>query len=327
MCIRDSKKLLEIRDLIANDMTEFDRIKRFIENMCREDHFDDEAHQASLPSLEKAKRDGLAGAPHIRLSAKPSFLRPRCMPATLPSLWDQTPQAGTHAKDSVSACTVKGTQQAVTHAKGSVPACTAPNLSTAEEGERKLIQRDAVQYKEKFEDLWHHEKDGVRIPPAYCRKSGFKIGKMMKKKRAGCEEVCKQDFPKTRRLNLIPRVICPGVARTYKVNVKGRRNSLCLLLPRRRCAWFSGCSPSLAVWTGANTHIAPNYRIPLTKLTHDPECARNCLAKVSDRRLTTVAGLRACDLEFPGRRYLTFALDTLFVCSWSIDGPIIVDQQ
>ena len=46
------KTLLEIRDLIEHDMTEFDRIKRFIENMCREDHFDNEAHQASLPSLE-----------------------------------------------------------------------------------------------------------------------------------------------------------------------------------------------------------------------------------------------------------------------------------
>ena len=128
-----------------------------------------------------------------------------------------------------------------------------------------------------------------RVPHAYCRKTGLQIGKVIKRKRAGCEEVCKQDFPKTRRLNLIPRVICPGVARTYKVNVKGRRNSLCLLLARRRCAWFSGCSPTFAVWTGANTHIAPNFRIPLTQLTHDPECERQCLAKVSDRRLTLVA--------------------------------------
>ena len=137
---------------------------------------------------------------------------------------------------------------------------------------------------------WHHEKGGVRTPHAYCRKTGFKNRKViLSKKKRGCEEVCKQGFPKTRQLNLIPRVICPGVARTYKVNVKGRRNSLCLLLARRRCAWFSGCSPSFAVWTGANTHIAPNYRIPLTELTHDPECERQCLAKVSDRRLTIVA--------------------------------------
>ena len=65
----------------------------------------------------------------------------------------------------------------------------------------------------------------------------------MIKERACCEEVCKQDFPKTRRLNHVGRVICPGVARRFKAQVKGRRNSLCLLLPRRRCAWLSGCSP------------------------------------------------------------------------------------
>ena len=118
----------------------------------------------------------------------------------------------------------------------------------------------------------------------------MKIGKLvLRRMRIGCTELCKQDFPKTRRLTLIPRVICPGVARTYKVNVKGRRNSLCLLLPRRRCPWMSGCSPMFAVWTGANTNIAPNYRIPLTEHTHDPECQRQCLTKISDRRLTLVA--------------------------------------
>ena len=92
VCPYQYKTLLEIRDLIQHDMTEFDRIKRFIENMCQEDHFDNEAHQASLPSLEKAKSKGLAGASHIRLSAKPSFLQPRCMPATQPSLWETNMQ-------------------------------------------------------------------------------------------------------------------------------------------------------------------------------------------------------------------------------------------
>ena len=87
-CPYQYKTLLEIRNLIEHDVTEFDRIKRFIEHMCREDHFDNEAHQDSLPSLEKAKNEGLAGAPHFRLSAKPSFLQPRRMPATQPSLWD-----------------------------------------------------------------------------------------------------------------------------------------------------------------------------------------------------------------------------------------------
>ena len=191
--------------------------------------------------------------------------------------------------------------------------CASTLFRTAKECDEELLRDDAKDYKENFEEHaqyvfshvqhhWHHEKDGVRIPHAYCRKAGFKIGKAMMKKRACCEEVCKQDFPKTRRLNSVGRVICPGVARRYKAQVKGRRNSLCLLLPRRRCAWLSGCSPAFAVWTGSNTNIMPNYRIPLTEQTHDPECERECLTKVSDRRTAIVAqkGMRAATGDFSG---------------------------
>jgi len=87
-CPYQYKTLLEIRELIERDVTEVDRIQRFIQHMCREDHYDDDAHQQSLASLEKAKNDGLAGSPHIRISDKPSFLLPRRMPGTQPSLWD-----------------------------------------------------------------------------------------------------------------------------------------------------------------------------------------------------------------------------------------------
>ena len=68
------KTLLEIRDLIKNDMSSFERIKQYIAHMCREDHFDDKGHQDSLESLEKAKAAGLAGLPHFRIASKPSFL-------------------------------------------------------------------------------------------------------------------------------------------------------------------------------------------------------------------------------------------------------------
>ena len=82
------KSLVEIRELIERDMKEFDRIKRFIEHMCREDHYDDEKHQASVETLENAKASGLSGAPHVRISAKPLFLKHRVMPSQQPSLWD-----------------------------------------------------------------------------------------------------------------------------------------------------------------------------------------------------------------------------------------------
>ena len=86
------------------------------------------------------------------------------------------------------------------------------------------VRRDAKKYKEKFEEHaqfvfshvqhhWHALQDGVRVPLPYCRKTCMKHGKgAAKKRRQGCMEICKQDFPKTRRLNLVPRVLCPGVA-------------------------------------------------------------------------------------------------------------------
>ena len=90
------------------------------------------------------------------------------------------------------------------------------------------------------------------------------------------------------RFNLIPKVICPGVARKHKLSVKGRRNALCLLLAVRRCEWFSGTSPLYAGVMRSNSHIAPNFRIPLTEATHDAGCSSRCTS-VSDKRLCQIA--------------------------------------
>ena len=100
--------------------------------------------------------------------------------------------------------------------------------------------------------------------------------------------MCKQDFPMANRLNVVPRVICSGVAGRHKLSVQGRRNALCLLLAIRRCKWFSGTSPMYAAVMRSNSHIAPNFRIPLTESTHDPSCTSRCTA-VSDKRLCQIA--------------------------------------
>jgi hypothetical protein len=137
---------------------------------------------------------------------------------------------------------------------------------------------------------WHKDHDGERIPHPYCRKKGIARKKgMQKKKQHGYEEVCKQDYPKNHPINLIPRVICQGIARRHRLNVKGRRNALCLILARRRCRWLSGTSPMLSAWQCSNTHLQPSFRIPLMEETHDPSCQRNCVKGVSDRQLCALA--------------------------------------
>ena len=118
-------------------------------------------------------------------------------------------------------------------------------------------------------------KTGLRLPLSGCRS---------KKAR----NKCKGDFPQTKRLTLVPKVICRGNAKTYGLRPSGRRNALGSILTRRRCEWFSGCSPAMAIIFRCNTHTAPNYRMPPTDKTHDPRCTHDCLATDNCRLLTAI---------------------------------------
>ena len=125
---------------------------------------------------------------------------------------------------------------------------------------------------------WHNlAEDGkTRVPQPYCRDKKPRRPKKGAQKRHGKHEVCKQDFP--RKMNLIgPQVICAGLARKYGLKVKGRRNALSLIQTRRDCAWINGTSALLAVVFQSNTDIKPNFRVPLTRETHDKDCDVACL--------------------------------------------------
>ncbi len=100
---------------------------------------------------------------------------------------------------------------------------------------------------------------------------------------------CKARFPHRRRLSLKPKVVCPGNARRHDLRVSGRRNALGSILSTRRCPWSSGTTPSFAVVFRDNTHTGPNYRVPLLRQTHDPECTGECLTNHTLRRMTVAA--------------------------------------
>ena len=220
-----------------------DLMKRYVENLCSEDHLKHDEHQDNLIALESGWKDQYADNSNLPLCTKPSFY---------------------FNESSVSQWT---------------------RLSAAAPGEeiaawRTSIDEEAKRYKDKFEEdvqfvfsrtqhHWHNEKNGERVPLQYCRKKGDKHRLAKKKtKHAPCE-VCKQDFPKHKQINLIPKVICRGVARQHGLSIKGRRNALGLLLARRRCGWFSGTSAGFASVFKSNTHTVSNYRIPLMPETHD----------------------------------------------------------
>ena len=125
---------------------------------------------------------------------------------------------------------------------------------------------------------WHPKdpQTGVRYPIRAC----------MSKK---CKTTCKAKMPLTKRLNLVPKVICPGNARKHDLRVSGRRNSLGCILGLHRDQWFSGSMTRLFSLCGHNTHTGPNFRMPLLQSSHDKDCPGDCLQKHQVMKLVACA--------------------------------------
>ena len=98
---------------------------------------------------------------------------------------------------------------------------------------------------------------------------------------------CKAKFPK--KLNLVPKVICPGNCRKLDLRVSGRRNALGQVVGKRTDEWLSGTLGCLSGLLRCNTHTGPNHRVPLLPSTHDPECKKDCLSKKSLARMIACA--------------------------------------
>ena len=119
-------------------------------------------------------------------------------------------------------------------------------------------------------------KTGIRVPLSGCRSKKAK-------------HKCKGQFPFKKKLTLMPKIICRGNARQYGLRPSGRRNALGTILTRRRCMWLSGCAPAKAIIFRCNTHTAPNFRVPPTKKTHDPDCSHDCLKRDMAKLLTAIS--------------------------------------
>jgi len=80
-----------------------------------------------------------------------------------------------------------------------------------------------------------------------------------------------------------------GNCKHYGLKVAGRRNDLGVLLNIRKDQWFSGTAAGFAALFRDNTHTAPNCRIPLSSVTHDEDCAADCLTECSLTRMIAAA--------------------------------------
>ena len=129
------------------------------------------------------------------------------------------------------------------------------------------------------EHVHHRSKDGCSWKPlASCR----------------CKtdpQKCKHDFPMGTKHRDIVRAICPGNARVLGVPVRGRRNQLGAVLPRRTTPWTNGTRPAFAFVFRFNTDTRPNYRVPITADTHDFKlCQHSCVEdKKLQKRITAKA--------------------------------------
>ena len=272
------------RGIRPDDM--LNKVLAFVEHLQREDHFNDEQHQAELPRLEKTFHDNNSGvADSAHLSVKPQFMYSN---REAPYMWSRelvTRSAQSHwrsAQDaSRSAHGSEDSQQAFT-AQLAVALQEAECFSRTYEGHVQFI----------FSRVQHHwhalDEKGDRVPLKYCRLKG---------RSNRC--TCKAGFPKKvirdrngklKREKYRPRVVCQTVARELGLKTSGRRNALGSIVGRRRCEWFAQTSAILAGVGQSNSNVQCNYRVPITELTHDRDCSSpQCTTPATLRRLCLVA--------------------------------------
>ena len=251
------------RGIQPQDM--LDRVIHFVEHLQREDHFNNERHQRDLPKLEKEFHANNAGLPEsLHLSVKPQFMYSS---PDAPYMWADVSDPRT--------------------AKGNEDADWQQAFNEAD-SYRRLYEEDVQFVFSRVQHHWHalNEK-GDRVPLKYCRLKG-------RSSRCSCKaghpkKVIRDRHGKMKEEKYRARVVCQTVARELGLKTSGRRNALGSIAGRRRCEWFAQTSAILAGVARSNTNVQCNYRVPITKFTHDPDCtSSSCTGRASLRRLCLI---------------------------------------
>ena len=91
-----------------------------------------------------------------------------------------------------------------------------------------------------------------------------------------------------------PLLICEGLAKKFKLRCSGVRNWMGQMLLLRNEEWVNGTMPGLCVaFSGSNSDVKPNDRLPITEFTHEEACTRRrCLVRKNKLKRTTRATQR-----------------------------------
>jgi hypothetical protein len=187
------------------------RISSFVEHLHREDHYDNDKHEAAEPELEKQFMTNCDGPrENVFLSARSRGFYEA--PATA-TLWD------------------------------------APTEENRESREAQ-VRAEAQSFKERYEadvqfifsnvqQHWHpKDAKGVRQPTKYCRLKG-NVKKAQFCKQHFPMHVCRKKDGKTLdESKYRVRVVCKGVAAELKLKSSGRRNMLGMVMGRRTAQLF-----------------------------------------------------------------------------------------
>ena len=235
--------------MIQNRVLALDDFTAYYDALHQEDHCNHDEHVRNEEELEKRWKENNKGPEGDKLCQLPNYM----LQDNAESLWTQTSEEKSEY--------------------------ASRKKEALAEGERYATSYLAdVQHV--FSHCHHHwhpkDNKGDRRPIRGCRsKKG--------------PNQCKQNFPLTRRLGLIPKVVCRGNCRKHGLRVSGRRNALGSIIGKRRSEWFSGTMRSLAAGIRDNTHTAPNWRVPLLRETHDADCKKKCWKETSLQKLIAIA--------------------------------------
>ena len=203
---------------------------------------DVEEHEKYSSKAEKEFFEGFADASNDKLSQTPAFLHK-------------------DATDSPSATSFQSVRDGLT--EWSVLEAEGSTFRQAYLHDAQFV----------FNRVQHHvhrrDADGKHVPLSACRPKK-KLRRKAKKTQKNI--ACKADFPKAQLLTPETVLVCQGMARRFRLRIRGKRNALGLWQGQRTDEWQSGTTPSLAVLFRSNSHTMPNYRVPPTQAIHSVTC-------------------------------------------------------
>ena len=139
-------------------------VKRYVEHMAQTEHFDQAKHDEQIDQLESDWKKQQAGAPHLQLSMRPSYLK-----------IDQTSTSHS-SRPAVSQSTALPWEHTAT-------SVMKEDLVRRAIAEGKLykahFEAHVQEVFSRTQHHWHALQDGERVPQKYCRLNKVLVSKVI----------------------------------------------------------------------------------------------------------------------------------------------------